>query len=552
MSGDVFISCASADAGVARRLAAALALHGISSTSSWGKAIGESDRAIDEARIFVLLLSEQSNASAQVRHDLRLAVLSGLHVVVAVVQDVADPMGLVRRMPPSARLDATGAGLEAQLSALCALVSQRLPVTGPSARPATLALESRCVAPRAAQPPPEAASGSWLADLDASAEEGLEGMYSPGPDSGGRPAVLPAMKRSGAISPMAGKKKPSRWRGWFGRRQETDESPPHPVPRAGSEGAPPPAVDGAEALDSHSAAVGQTMSGPLRSVLYDEACERVLDPSIHRAHSADVDLTLAWPDGVSPGESFVLDLWVHLPQERPDVLESIAEEYGRVPTGVKTKRGARRVRGMELIVRLDIEGVTVDEPEEILLWDGVMVSADFVVTVPGHSPPGLRAGTVTLFAKGMRVSRIAFQLRIVETTGVRSPCGKQTALSHERAFASYASEDRERVLARVQGMETVLPIHVFVDVDVLRASAGRWEDQLRGHIDEASVMYLFWSKAAEASPWVDWEWHYALEKHGLEFIDPVPLEPPNVVAPPPELQTLHFDSKWLAYMREPV
>ena len=77
----------------------------------------------------------------------------------------------------------------------------------------------------------------------------------------------------------------------------------------------------------------------------------------------------------------------------------------------------------------------------------------------------------------------------------------------------------------------------------LSSAGGLWEAQLRREIDRFHVLYLFWSGAAKASEWVNREWRYALERHGLEFIDPVPLEPPDLVQPPTELGGLHFNSK---------
>ena len=46
------------------------------------------------------------------------------------------------------------------------------------------------------------------------------------------------------------------------------------------------------------------------------------------------------------------------------------------------------------------------------------------------------------------------------------------------AFASYASQDRDAVLARVQGIQKALPsLDVFLDVASLR-SGQRWKEQL--------------------------------------------------------------------------
>ena len=526
MACDVFISCAPADAGVAASLADALWRRGITTGQPLGVAPEGPAEVIGRARVLLVLLSAASATSVQVHRELMLAVSHGLQIVAVVMADGSHVDRFVGFADVACRLDDNGADAKAQVSQLCAVIAEQLRLPRRVGSQSTLPLARSADAPVILEATDEPAPVDWFESAVSSSEEGPAGMFAPSPDGAGRRAVRPAMRQSSGVAPRAGQAKPSRWRGWFGARKRADEA----TPAAGS-----------RTSGAHGWQPG-----------YDGVDECVLDPRVDRASAADVDFTLAWPDGVSPGGSFVIDLWVHLPEERLDVLESIAEEYGGVSTGVKRKRGARLARGTELVAWLDIEGLGVDEPEQMVLWNGNMVSADFVVTVPDHARPGLRAGTVTVFAKGMRVSRIAFQLRIVETAGPRSPSGTKMSLSHERAFASYASEDRDRVLARVQGMEAVLPMQVFVDVDALRSSGGNWEDQLRGHIDEASVMYLFWSKAAEASRWVDWEWRYALGKHGLGFIDPVPLEPPRVVAPPPELQALHFDSKWLAYMREPV
>ena len=65
----------------------------------------------------------------------------------------------------------------------------------------------------------------------------------------------------------------------------------------------------------------------------------------------------------------------------------------------------------------------------------------------------------------------------------------------------------------------------------------------------ASPLYLFWSRAARASKWVDLEWRIALDRNGLGRIDPVPLESPDLAPPPSELAALHFNDWMLAYLR---
>ena len=64
------------------------------------------------------------------------------------------------------------------------------------------------------------------------------------------------------------------------------------------------------------------------------------------------------------------------------------------------------------------------------------------------------------------------------------------------------------------------------------------------------MFYLFWSKAASDSEWVEKEWRTALRFRGIDYIDPVPLISPKDVPPPEELgDELHFNDWVLAHMR---
>jgi hypothetical protein len=63
------------------------------------------------------------------------------------------------------------------------------------------------------------------------------------------------------------------------------------------------------------------------------------------------------------------------------------------------------------------------------------------------------------------------------------------------------------------------------------------------------IFYLFWSKNASKSEWVEREWKCALNHGGIDFIDPVPLVSPDEAPPPSELAELHFNDWVLAFIR---
>jgi hypothetical protein len=117
---------------------------------------------------------------------------------------------------------------------------------------------------------------------------------------------------------------------------------------------------------------------------------------------------------------------------------------------------------------------------------------------------------------------------------------------YTQAFVSYASQDRPKVLPRVQMLGTV-GIHFFQDV--LDLDPGdRWEQKLYTHIDRCDLFLLFWSRAASQSEWVLREVRYALSRRSPPEIRPVIIEGPPIVPPPPELAHLHFNDRLIYFM----
>jgi hypothetical protein len=58
-----------------------------------------------------------------------------------------------------------------------------------------------------------------------------------------------------------------------------------------------------------------------------------------------------------------------------------------------------------------------------------------------------------------------------------------------------------------------------------------YEENLFSTIDSSDVLYLFWSRHAKRSSWVEREWRYGAQKKGIDFVDPVPLADLRKVPP---------------------
>jgi len=189
--------------------------------------------------------------------------------------------------------------------------------------------------------------------------------------------------------------------------------------------------------------------------------------------------------------------------------------------------------------------MVISDPLDTILWTGEIGNAKFPVTLPDDAKEGARAGLATIYLDGVQIAKIHFSLIVGKEASAENDVPFQVK-HHRRAFASYASADRDEVLGRIQGMQKIAPdLDVFLDVVKLR-SGEDWEKTLWRVIPANDVFYLFWSAAAKASPWIEKEWRCALNSRGEEFIDPVS---PDEARPPDELGKKHFNDWVLAYRR---
>ncbi len=261
-----------------------------------------------------------------------------------------------------------------------------------------------------------------------------------------------------------------------------------------------------------------------------------------------VTFSVTAPARLVSGTPFTIDVWAHLDQHRERVIQRARDAASGVGISMKSKGPVQVARGAVLVVRLKLEGLTIENDEDTLLWDDEIANATFAAAVPMGASDGLRRGLATVHLNGLQIVRIDFVLNVGRVSAEVGDMQARTS-SHRSAFASYAREDSDEVLPRIQGIQKVAPgLDVFLDVLSLR-SGQRWEAELWKQIPRSDIFYLFWSEHARRSEWVEKEWRCALKTKGLDFIDPVPLVSPDEVPPPPELADKHFDDWVLAFRR---
>jgi len=237
------------------------------------------------------------------------------------------------------------------------------------------------------------------------------------------------------------------------------------------------------------------------------------------------------PIASCPGASFVARFIAYDERDAAEALRLLAAPASAQdgPAALQAE-GGRRAE-----VSLCAPGLRVecrDEYIQSFVWTGRPVGLDFRVDVPADwSLPS----TVLKFK--LRVAGLVlaqFELELGFDAGAAPPlprhsCGHRAAHS---LFASYAVDDRARVLERMAALRAAIGIDLFLDCRDLN-SGPQWQPRLEHEIAARDGFVLFWSKAAANSSWVAWEWDRALGSKGLEQVQvqmlDAGLQPPRAL-----------------------
>ncbi len=250
---------------------------------------------------------------------------------------------------------------------------------------------------------------------------------------------------------------------------------------------------------------------------------------------SDVQFSAVVKKNTTRGEYIPIDIVMYEDEFRRIIDEKL--EYGER----EVKGGYFRMAHQSIVkVVLAAKGVEIDNEEEKRIWQGKYLDFSFLVLVPENYEGKQICFCATVYVNDVIATKLKFIVDVKTSEKQKIKIEREDITT---AFVSYSSDDRIRVASIVQGMQKARPdLDLFMDVESLR-SGDDWETELKNEINKRSVFYLCWSKAAKASKWVDFEWRYALEQKGDEYIEPVPIDPPEICAPPEELNKKHFNDK---------
>ena len=271
---------------------------------------------------------------------------------------------------------------------------------------------------------------------------------------------------------------------------------------------------GEESSRTVGVASGEAMSAapPVAEAYVEEAGAEAGDEE-------EVTSTLYAPSQAAPGDGFLVQVFVHLPEQADslDELASEADEDAKRRASSKLRKKIRR--GTELAFYLHMPGLDVDDPAQACVWDGEPACVQFGVNVPEGCKTGSVIGSVTVSENSVPVGHLKFKFKVAAESAANAahaptpePEPAANMVRYRQAFISYASKDRPEVLKRVQ-MLNLAKIKFFQDLLTLEPGQ-TWERLLYEYIDKSDVFFLFWSRAASESEWVRREVEYVKSKTG--------------------------------------
>lgn len=255
----------------------------------------------------------------------------------------------------------------------------------------------------------------------------------------------------------------------------------------------------------------------------------------------DARTSVFCPETLEKGRWFTLQVWLHGPDQSGEVTRMAAESgHGGLAgrkSGLAIASGA--LVGFSLVPKVlqtkrSLFGSR--EPQHrYAQWNEAATNVDFAVCCPKSFREPVLHESIEISVEGIPVGSCTVELAFDRSGEMKTEFARIRT-----AFASYASQDRELVLGRLQMLAATVGLEPFFDVESLRMGED-WEQRLMREVPSKDRFLLFWSENARKSEWVEREWRLALRAKGLEYILPVPLQP---ASPPKELSKLQFNDRY--------
>ena len=179
-----------------------------------------------------------------------------------------------------------------------------------------------------------------------------------------------------------------------------------------------------------------------------------------------LEFAVSHPIQFSMGVPFIVDALIYRQNDRRLAVLRAAE-LSPDNDRFRSSGSTEAVRGTKLRVILRLPWPT-EPAAQMVDWSGALSNVSFRVITPKYATSKTLHGSCGISVDGLTIGQMHFELQL--SNGDHSHARQiSRAAMIKSAFASYANQDRRRVLARIQGVEQ-LGVSVFTDVNELRGN----------------------------------------------------------------------------------
>ncbi len=251
-------------------------------------------------------------------------------------------------------------------------------------------------------------------------------------------------------------------------------------------------MDAAEGMDRYLIAIPVK---PLWESYQTDRTNGTVDPYGQQGTRVDEVFFSAFTDRSVRGDDYgIVEIAMYEEKYKETILEQIRDEFNAL-FKEKTFHKANVRENQEVTVRLSSREVDIEDDTVTLTWDGDGLLFTFDYYVPEDYRKNRIPFIADVYFDGVPATKLKFYVDVVSDGSEgrsKGPgeCSDFQRSDVKRAFMSYASQDRNRVTAILQGIKKARPdMDVFFDVETLR-SGQNWENALYAELLDRDILFL--------------------------------------------------------------
>ena len=245
------------------------------------------------------------------------------------------------------------------------------------------------------------------------------------------------------------------------------------------------------------------------------------------------------PPSARPGRTFVASFAAYTGAHREHVFETLRSEAPKHDARLDLDK-CFWLPGARVRVDLRADGCVVSPPRQTFAWDGTWEILRFDVKLEDDFDDETLTLCFDVVVEGITIRHMRPQIEVRRSQTTQAPSTFTEEPVPGDAFASYSTKDQHDVKSRVRSLQIHTQMDIFLDRTHLVPGV-HWETKLADEVRKREQFWLFWSRNARDSIWVDREWRLALRE--TKPIEPHPLD---TTPPPAELAYLQFGTDFEA------